>query len=102
MQRASAEEKRSSAPGSLGAIPISVVSHGVPYPAPFDALEEGWSEGQARLAALSSNSEIVLAERSSHMIPFEQPDVVIAAIKRVHAAARDGTRLRVESAARVG
>jgi pimeloyl-ACP methyl ester carboxylesterase len=93
LQRASVEEKRSAPPGSFGAIPISVVSHGVPYPAPFDALEDGWSESQARLAALSSNSELVIAERSSHMITFEQPDVVIAAIKRVHTAARDGTRL---------
>lgn len=93
LQRASAEEKRPAAPGSLGAIPISVVSHGVPYPPPFDALEDGWSESLARLAALSSNSELVIAERSSHMIPFEQPDVVIDAIRRVHAAARDGTRL---------
>jgi pimeloyl-ACP methyl ester carboxylesterase len=99
MRRASAEEKRSTAPGSLGAIPISVVSHGVPYPAPFDALEEGWSEAQVRLAALSSNSELVVAERSSHMIPFEQPDVVIAAIARVHAAARDGTRLTPSTSA---
>jgi pimeloyl-ACP methyl ester carboxylesterase len=93
MNRASAEERTSPAPGSLGAIPISVISHGVPFPAPYDALNEGWDEGQARLAALSSNSERVIAEKSSHMIQFEQPGVVIDAIVRVHAAARDGTRL---------
>jgi pimeloyl-ACP methyl ester carboxylesterase len=93
MNRASAAEKTSPAPGSLGAIPISVVSHGVPFPPPYDALNEGWEEGQARLAALSSNSEVVIAGNSSHMIQFEQPDVVIDAIARVHAAARSGTRL---------
>ena len=93
MERASEEERQAAAPGSLGAIPISVVTHGIPFPPPYDALNEGWSEGQARLAALSSNSELVVADRSNHMIQFDQPDVVIDAIARVHAAARDGTRL---------
>ena len=93
LDRASAEEKTSPLAGSLGAIPVSVISHGVPFPAPYDAMNEGWNEGQARLAALSSNSEIVIAEKSSHMIQFDQPDVVVDAIARVHAAARDGGRL---------
>jgi pimeloyl-ACP methyl ester carboxylesterase len=93
MHRASAEEKQSPAPGSLGAVPVSVISHGIPFPAPYDALNEGWDESQARLAALSSNSEIVIAENSSHMIQFDQPDIVLDAITRVHAAARDGTSL---------
>lgn len=93
MYRANAEEKKSPTPDSLGAIPISVISHGIAFPAPYDALNEGWDEGQARLAALSSNSEIVIAEKSSHMIQFDQPDVVVDAIARVHMAARDGTSL---------
>lgn len=93
LRRASEEERKPSPPGSLGAIPVSVITHGIPYPAPYDALEEGYGEGQARLAALSSNSELLIAEKSSHMIPFEQPDLVIDAIARVHSAARDGTRL---------
>jgi pimeloyl-ACP methyl ester carboxylesterase len=93
MDHASAEEKQSAAPGSLGSIPVSVISHGIRFPPPYDVMEEGWDESQARLAALSSNSELVIAERSSHMIQLEQPELVIDAIARVHAAARDGTRL---------
>lgn len=93
MEHASADERRSPAPGSLGAVPVCVVSHGIAFPAPYDALNEGWSEGQARLAALSSNSEIVIATNSSHMVQFDEPDVVIDAIRRVRAAARDGTIL---------
>jgi pimeloyl-ACP methyl ester carboxylesterase len=93
LQRASAQERQAAAPGSLGDIPVSVITHGTPYPAPYDALNEGWNEGQARLAALSSNSEIVIAAGNGHMIQFDQPGVVIDAIARVHAAARDGTRL---------
>lgn len=93
MTAASADERRPAAPGSLGAIPVSVVSHGIPFPPPYDALNEGWDEGQARLAALTSNGEVVLARKSSHMIQFEEPGLVIDAIRRVHAAARDGSRL---------
>lgn len=93
MQHASADERQSPAAGSLGAVPVSVVSHGIPFPAPYDALNEGWSEGQARLAELSSNSEIVIAAKSSHMVQFDEPDVVIDAIRRVCAAARDATPL---------
>jgi pimeloyl-ACP methyl ester carboxylesterase len=93
MRTASAEEREPAAPGSFGAIPISVVSHGIPFPAPYDALNEGWDEGQARLAALSSNGEVVVAAKSSHMIQFDEPGLVVDAIRRVHAAARDGTRL---------
>jgi pimeloyl-ACP methyl ester carboxylesterase len=93
MSRASAEERSSPSSGSLRNTPVSVISHGIPFPAPYDALNEGWHEGQARLAALSSNSELLIAERSSHMIQFEEPELVVDAIRRVHAAARDGTRL---------
>jgi pimeloyl-ACP methyl ester carboxylesterase len=93
LNRASAEERTSPPTGSFGALPVSVISHGLPFPAPYDALNEGWDEGQSRLAALSSNSEIVIAEKSSHMIQFDEPDVVVDAIARVHAAARDGGRL---------
>ncbi len=93
MSRASAEERTSPSSGSLGEIPISVISHGIAFPAPYDALNEGWVEGQARLAALSTNSELLIAEKSGHMIQFEEPELVVDAIRRVHAAARDGTRL---------
>jgi pimeloyl-ACP methyl ester carboxylesterase len=93
MNSASGEERSPAPPGSLGAIPVSVVSHGIPFPPPYDALNEGWEEGQARLAALTSNGEVVMASKSSHMIQFDEPEVVIDSIRRVHAAARDGTRL---------
>ena len=47
------------------------------------AAEEGWQEGERMLAALSSNSELVVATRSNHMIHLDEPEVVVEAIRRV-------------------
>jgi hypothetical protein len=38
--------------GSLGDLPLAVITHGQPFPGPFSILEKGWSDGQKRLAAL--------------------------------------------------
>ena len=42
--------------GSLGDMPLAVITHGQPFLGPFFILEKGWSEGQTRLAGLSTNS----------------------------------------------
>src|SRR5690348_10176235 len=62
--------------GSLGNRPLSVVTHGIPFPGAAKAAEEGWQEGERTLAALSSNSELVVATRSNHMIHLDEPEVV--------------------------
>ncbi len=76
-------------PGSLGDKPIIALTHGIPFPPAYAALENGWREGQERLVKLSSNSRLVVAEKSNHMIPLEQPDAVVDAISRVYRAAAD-------------
>lgn len=70
--------------GSLGARPVSVVTHGIPFPGPAQAAERGWQEGQRKLEALSINSELVVARNSNHMIHLDEPEVVVEAIRRVH------------------
>jgi hypothetical protein len=70
-----------------------LLRHGVPFPPMAAAMEVGWAESQERLARLSTNSEIVVAEKSSHLIYVDQPELVVEAVRRVHAAARDGLRL---------
>jgi len=80
--------------GPVGDRPIAVISHGQKFPPPFDVLEFNWDEGQQRLAALSTNSELIVAEKSNHMIQIDEPDLVVAAIRRVWQAARDGARLQ--------
>jgi pimeloyl-ACP methyl ester carboxylesterase len=69
--------------GSLGDTPLVVITHGQPFPGPAAVLEDGWLAGQHRLAALSTRGELVVAERSNHMVQSEQPEIVMAAIGRV-------------------
>lgn len=85
--------------GSLGDRPLSVLTHGIPFPGAAKAAEEGWQEGERKLAALSSNSELVVATRSNHMIYLDEPEVVVEAIRRVHAAAIHAARHAVTSSA---
>ncbi len=79
--------------GSLGDMPLAVITHGQPFPGPFSILEKGWTEGQTRLAALSANSLLVRANNSNHMIQIDEPALVVDTIRRVHAAARDKVQL---------
>jgi len=73
--------------GSLGDRPLIVLTHGIPFPGSAAAAEQGWQEGQRKLAALSRQSELIVAARSNHMIHLDEPEVVVEAIRRVHAAA---------------
>ena len=73
------------------------MTHGIKFPPPWDVLEQGWDEGQQNLVKLSDNSEFVVAEKSNHMIQADEPELVIAAIRRVWEAARDGKRLSPSS-----
>jgi pimeloyl-ACP methyl ester carboxylesterase len=75
--------------GSLGNRPVIVLTHGIKFPPPYDVLEVGWDEGQARLAALSTNSQLIVAERSMHMLQFDDGQLVVDSIRRVFEAARD-------------
>jgi len=74
--------------GSLGEIPLIVITHALPFPGPAAVLEDGWREGQHRLAALSTRGELIVAEHSNHMVQSDQPDLVINAIRRVTTSMR--------------
>jgi hypothetical protein len=79
--------------GSLGDLPLAVITHGQPFPGPFSILEKGWSDGQKRLAALSTNSLLIRGNNSNHMIQVDEPGLVVDAIRRVHVAACNKVRL---------
>jgi pimeloyl-ACP methyl ester carboxylesterase len=86
------ERQRSSqAAGSLGAVPMIVITHGQAFPGPFAVLEKNWSEGQKRLAALSTDSVIIVATKSNHMVQNDEPELVVDAIRRMHNAVRSTT-----------
>jgi len=85
-------DKQVLASGNLGDLPLIVIVHG--NPSMFASLpaeealraEADWQAAQKKLAASSSNSQLIVAERSGHAIPFDRPDVVINAIQVLSSA----------------
>lgn len=82
---------------TLGNLPLVVLSRGHTDPGMFDAsvtpevvaqTERLWTEMQLELTALSSQGQRVVAQKSGHSIQLDQPDLVIGAIREVHAAQR--------------
>jgi pimeloyl-ACP methyl ester carboxylesterase len=96
LHRASPWLVRPEAFSPLGDLPIAVITHGQPFPGPFAVLEKTWREGQYRLAALSNNSVLLIAEKSNHMIQNDEPEIIVEAIRQVlskNAAAHGATPL---------
>jgi pimeloyl-ACP methyl ester carboxylesterase len=81
--------------GNLGDIPLIVLTaeqsidiatlKAMGYDTQIDltGIQQIWLELQAELAALSSNSEHIIVEDSSHTIQLDQPNTVIQAIRKV-------------------
>ena len=86
-------QRESWPPGTLGALPLVVITHGQPFPGPLATVERHWGAGQQRLAALSTNSRLIVAKNSNHMIQDDEPAVVVAAIRRAYDAAAKGRSL---------
>jgi len=82
-------------PGGFGALddwPLVVVVRGHPDPGGAE-FEKAWQEAARRLAALSTNSMLIVAEQSGHSVESEQPELFVEAVRRAHSAVRDGTRI---------
>lgn len=75
------------ATGSLGSIPLVVLTHGKVCPWPdttdemMEQIEQTWLQMQKDLASLSSNSTHIIAEESCYQIHLDQPELVIDAIR---------------------
>jgi hypothetical protein len=78
-------------------IPLVVLTHGraiaaqaFPNVTPEQAvrIESLWLELQRELAGRSSQGRLVIAEKSGHYVHYEQPGLVIQAIRDVVTAAR--------------
>lgn len=82
-------DRQVSEAGSLGDIPLTVIRHGIPdlfakMPAEqARQAEQSWQELQSKLASLSSNSKMIVAEKSGHGIQIDQPELVIEAIHQM-------------------
>lgn len=82
-------DRQLSAIGSLGNIPLTVIRHGIPdlfasMPAEqAKQSEQVWQELQSDLAKLSSNSQMIVAEKSGHGIQIDQPSLVVDVIRQM-------------------
>ncbi|MEK5030973.1 alpha/beta hydrolase [Paenibacillus sp. FSL R7-0302] len=80
----------------FGALPVKVIARGQPQDyAAFGISGEGgrrleaiWQEGQRNMLKLSSNSELIVAEKSGHMVIHDQPELVVQTIRRMLAAGK--------------
>lgn len=74
------------APKTLGELPLIVLSHGLSDQTSGltkeeqEKFEREWLVMQKELAALSSNSKQIIAEKSGHYIQLDQPELVIDSI----------------------
>ena len=70
---------------SLGNLPLTVIRAGKPMR--LEGLAEQYSQGwlllNEQLAALSSNSVLLVAKNSGHGTPVEQPSIIVDAIERM-------------------
>lgn len=80
--------------GSLGDLPLVVLLHGRsdkvdPRTPPEVAarIAHGLAELAGEMAGLSSQGKVIVAERSGHAIHYDQPELVVAAIREVAEAA---------------
>ena len=78
-----------------------LLAHGIPFPAMVAMMEEGWREGQYALARLSTDSEVIVAEKSSHLVYMDEPELIVESVRRVHAAVSAGTRLTAAADSRL-
>lgn len=90
------EEFRPDPPDTLGSLPIIVIRRGQPRQDIPGLTEEQQElnerlsrDAQQRLAYLSANGKLWVAEESGHMIPWEQPEIVVDAIQDIWDQTRD-------------
>jgi hypothetical protein len=82
------------ATGSLGDMPLAVLSHDPDKPSaelPADLatpINAAWEKMQEDLAHLSTRGTQTIAKNSSHYIQIDRPDVVIDAVRSVVEQAR--------------
>ena len=80
--------------GPLHPMPLIVLAHGIPFPAPVegwptDRMEQIMFAAQQDIATLVPDARLVTATESGHNIHQDQPELVIDAISQVVAAVRD-------------
>ncbi|MBT2292954.1 alpha/beta hydrolase [Paenibacillus albidus] len=73
----------------FGALPVRVIARGLPQDyisfgiseAGGKQIEDIWQAGQRSMLDLSTNSQLIVAETSGHMIIHDQPELVVKTIR---------------------
>lgn len=68
--------------GKLGAMPLAVIRRGRTASPPSDE-DTRWRTAQEALTGLSTRSFMMVATNSGHVIPYEEPQVVADAVRRI-------------------
>ncbi len=82
--------------GSLGNMPLAVLSHDPDKlyselpPDIASSTNQAWEKMQEELAHLSTRGTQTISKNSSHYIQFENPDLVISAVRSIVEQARSG------------
>ncbi|TWT27098.1 alpha/beta fold hydrolase [Planomicrobium sp. CPCC 101110] len=74
---------------TLGDLPLTIITHGIPTDATAvgipaensEQMENMWQEQQKQLLALSTDSKLIVAEKSGHFVMDDEPELVFKAIK---------------------
>jgi pimeloyl-ACP methyl ester carboxylesterase len=68
-------------------IPVRVITAGKPWwPKPEE--NRAWRESHEHLAASVKDGKLLVAERSAHLVPDEQPEIIVAAVAELVRVAR--------------
>jgi pimeloyl-ACP methyl ester carboxylesterase len=63
-------------------IPVRVITSGTAFlPKPEE--QKAWRESHERLTASIKGATLVVAEKSGHMIPYSQPDLLVSVVSEV-------------------
>lgn len=89
-----AEVRRARRETPLKPMPMVVLTHGIPFDAPFpgwsvETMEQVMSDNQERVVQLVPGAKHIVAEESGHNIHQDQPELVIEAVRMVVDAVRD-------------
>ncbi len=84
--------QRPNAYGTAGSIPLVIVRRGKDVSTP--EAETSWRLAQEHLRTLSTNNMMVVAMDAGHVIPYDDPQVIADAVRRVLEAARTGEQVK--------
>lgn len=68
--------------GTLGERPLVIIRRGKTASPPSD-VDVTWRKAQEAMTSLSTRSSLVVAEKAGHVIPYDDPAVVAAAVQQV-------------------